>query len=119
MQFESSYELDGSVFVVKIPKYLSADISEEFKNFLDDIVDSGNYRIIIDLSEAEYVDSSGLGALVSRLAHCRSLQGDIRLAYPSEFMYSLLKITHLDQVLKLYASLDEAIDSFSSPSDKK
>jgi anti-sigma B factor antagonist len=119
MKFESSYELDGKVLVVKIPKYLSADTSGEFKEYLDDVVDSGNYRIIIDLSEAEYVDSSGLGALVSRLAYCRSLQGDIRLAYPSEFMYSLLNITHLDQVLKLFASLEEAIESFSSPGDKK
>jgi anti-sigma B factor antagonist len=119
MKFKSSYELDGKVFVVTIPKYLSADTSEEFKEFLDDVVDSGNYRIIIDLSQAEYVDSSGLGALVSRLAYCRSLQGDIRLAYPSEFMKSLLKITHLDKVLKVYQTLDEAVDSFASPGDKQ
>lgn len=117
MKFNSSYALDGKIFVVKIPKQLSADISEEFKDFLYDVVDSGNYRIVIDLSETEYVDSSGLGAIVSRLAYCRSLHGDIRLAFPSEFMNSLLKITHLDQVLKVYPTVEEAVNSFSSPGE--
>ena len=104
--------------IVKIPKYLSTETSEDFKDFLYDVVDSGNYRIVIDLSETEYVDSSGLGAIVSRLAYCRSLHGDIRLAYPSEFMNSLLKITHLDQVLKVFTDLDEAVKSFASPDDQ-
>ncbi|UCF65581.1 MAG: STAS domain-containing protein [bacterium] len=113
MEFHFSKHLEDKVVVVEIPKYLSADISEEFKDFLYDIVEKGNHWIVIDLSEAEYVDSSGLGAIVSRLAYCRALKGDIRLAAPSEFMKSLLKITHLDQVLKVYPDTDAAISSFT------
>ena len=114
MEFHFSESQDGNVVVVEIPKYLSADISEDFKDFLYDLVDQGKFRIVIDLSHAEYVDSSGLGAIVSRLAYCRSLQGDIRLASPSEFMTSLLKITHLDQVLKVFPDVENAVSSFSS-----
>jgi anti-sigma B factor antagonist len=113
MEFHFSKHLEDRVAVVEIPKYLSADVSEEFKDFLYEIVEKGNHQIVIDLSRAEYVDSSGLGAIVSRLAYCRSLKGDIRLAAPSEFMSSLLKITHLDQVLKVYSDTDAAISSFT------
>jgi anti-sigma B factor antagonist len=113
MEFHFTESQDGNVVVVEIPKYLSADTSEDFKDFLYGLVDQGKYRIVIDLSHAEYVDSSGLGAIVSRLAYCRSLKGDIRLASPSEFMNSLLKITHLDQVLKVFPNSEEAIGSFS------
>jgi anti-sigma B factor antagonist len=113
MDFHFSENQESDVVIVEIPTYLSADISEDFKDFLYDLVDRGKIRIIIDLSNAEYVDSSGLGAIVSRLAYCRSLKGDIRLASPSEFMTSLLKITHLDQVLKVFPDLEQAVGSFS------
>ena len=112
MEFQFKENQPENVVVVEIPKYLSADISEDFKDFLYDLVDRDKIRIVIDLTLAEYVDSSGLGAIVSRLAYCRSLKGDIRLASPSEFMTSLLKITHLDQVLKVYPDVDNAINSF-------
>jgi len=113
MEFQFSEKMEGRVVVVEIPKYLSADISEEFKEFLYEIVGKGKHQIVIDLSQAEYVDSSGLGAIVSRLAYCRALNGDIRLAAPSEFMVSLLNITHLDKVLKVYPDTHSAVSSFA------
>lgn len=114
MEFQFTESQEENVVVVEIPKYLSADISEDFKDFLYDLVDREKIRIVIDLSHAEYVDSSGLGAIVSRLAYCRSLKGDIRLASPSEFMTSLLKITHLDQVLKVFSDVKDAVSSFGN-----
>ena len=114
MEFQFTESQEGNVVVVEIPKYLSADISEDFKDFLYDLVDREKIGIVIDLSQAEYVDSSGLGAIVSRLAYCRSLKGDIRLASPSEFMTSLLKITHLDQVLKVFPDVKDAVSSFGN-----
>lgn len=114
MEINSKEALDGKVVVVEIPRYLSADTSEEFKDYLYRIVSEGKYQLVIDLSKAEYVDSSGLGAIVSRIAVCRSNHGDIRLAAPSPFMVSLLNITHLDQVLKIFPAVEEAIQSYLS-----
>ncbi len=113
MDFQTHRASDGKVVIITVPKYLSTDVSEEFKEYLYSLVAEDNHKIIIDLSGTEYVDSSGLGAMVSRIAECRSNNGDIRLASPSEFMVSLLDITHLDQVLKIFPDTDSAIKSFS------
>ncbi len=112
MEFPLRKALEDKVVIIDIPKYLSTDVSEEFKDYLYQIVGKGNYHLVIDLSQAEYVDSSGLGAIVSRIAECRSHQGDIRLAAPSQFMVSLLNITHLDQVLKVFPDVETAIESY-------
>ncbi len=113
-----SKALDGEVIIIEIPKRLSADISDNFRDFLYNLVEKGKCKIVIDLSKTEYVDSSGLGAIVSRIAVCRSNKGDIRLASPKEFMAYQLKITHLDQVLKTYKDTSAAVDSFKSMSFK-
>jgi anti-sigma B factor antagonist len=114
MEINLKEALEGKVIVVEIPRYLSAETSEEFKDFLYRIVDEGKYQLVLDLSKAEYVDSSGLGAIVSRIAVCRSNQGDIRLAAPSQFMVSLLKITNLDQILKVFPDVEAAVQSYQS-----
>jgi anti-sigma B factor antagonist len=106
--------LEGKVVVVEIPRYLSAETSEEFRDFLYQIVDEGKYRLVLDLSKSEYVDSSGLGAIVSRIAVCRSNQGDIKLAAPSQFMVSLLKTTNLDRILEVFSEVEAAVQSYQA-----
>jgi anti-sigma B factor antagonist len=113
MNFKTHRFSDGQIVVISVPKYLSTDISEEFKDYLYSLVNQDNHKIIIDLSQTEYVDSSGMGAIVSRIGECRSKHGDIRLACPSEFMVSLLNITQLDKVIKTFPDTDSAIKSFS------
>jgi anti-sigma B factor antagonist len=114
MDFPISKALDGEVTIIEIPKRLSADISDNFRDFLYSLVEKGNHKLVIDLSKTEYVDSSGLGAIVSRIAVCRSNKGDIRLASPKAFMDYQLKITHLDRVLKTYKDMNAAVDSFKA-----
>jgi anti-sigma B factor antagonist len=112
MDFNYKEELEGKVIVIEIPKQLSAEISDEFKDFLYDLVEKGKFKIVVDLARTDYVDSSGLGAIVSRISVCRSNEGDIRLAAPSEFMESLLNITHLDKVLQTFNDVNTAVESF-------
>lgn len=112
MEFTMREELDGEVVVIEIPKHLSGEISDQFKDFLYKLVEKGKYKIVIDGSKSVYLDSSGLGAVVSRIATCRSNNGDIRMAAPSEFMDYLLEITHLNQVLQTFKNVETAVTSF-------
>ncbi len=67
---------------------------------------------MLDLKNTEYLDSSGLGAFISQIAACRSNQGDIYLAAPSEYIRSLLNITHLNKVLKSFDNVKAAVENF-------
>ena len=65
--------------------------------------------VVVDLSQTEFVDSSGLGALVSCLKTARQSGGDLRLAAPSEQVTMVLGLTNLDRVLRPRPSVDEAL----------
>jgi anti-sigma B factor antagonist len=66
--------------------------------------------VVIDLSGTEFVDSSGLGALVACLKTARQAGGDLRLAAPSEQVSMVLGLTNLDRVLRPRATVQEALD---------
>jgi anti-sigma B factor antagonist len=63
----------------------------------------------VNLAETTFVDSSGLGALVSGLKSARQAGGDLRLVAPSEQVSMVLRLTNLDRVLQPRASVEEAL----------
>jgi anti-sigma B factor antagonist len=71
------------------------------------ITDHGS-RIVVDLSGVEFMDSSGLGALVSALKTTRQAGGDLRISAPSAQVQMVLKLSNLDRVLAAYSSPAEA-----------
>ena len=111
--FQTTQELTGKVTVIQIPERLDLHNSEDLKILFNDFAQQGHYNWVIDLHKTEYLDSSGLGAFVSQISECRSNHGDIYLAAPSEFVQSLLEITHLNKVLKTFNSVQLAVNSFS------
>jgi len=111
MNFKVS-EKNENVVVIKTPERFTVEVSSEFKGILNDLVQEQKYKIVIDLTDTKYMDSSGLGAIVSRIAATRANQGDIRLAKPSKFVEELLDLTQLMRILKIYKSTKSAINSY-------
>ena len=65
--------------------------------------------LIVDLKEVSFMDSSGLGALISAFKESKKSGGDLRLANANEQLNHILKISALNRVLSLYNSLEEAL----------
>ena len=59
------------------------------------------------------MDSSGLGAIVSKIAVTRSNNGDIRLAAVQKYIDYLLNLTHLNKILQIYPNIEDAVESFN------
>ncbi|MFP4474210.1 MAG: STAS domain-containing protein [Desulfatibacillaceae bacterium] len=112
MAINTRLEKDGDILVIEAPRRLGADVAGELREILKRAVEDGIYRLVVDLSRTETVDSTGLGAMVSRIALARSNGGDVRLAAPNSFVRNLLQITHLDQVFKDYSDTASAVASF-------
>lgn len=100
---------DKKAAVIKIPTRLDASNSLPFKDKLNEIIDKGFKYILIDLSKTNFIDSSGLGALVGKISTCRKNNGDIRLISPTQRVVEILQITNLDKILKIYKSIDDAM----------
>lgn len=73
------------------------------------LVSEGHARIVVDLSATEFMDSSGLGALVSCLKKTRQAGGDLRLASPSEQVTTVLDLTNLSRVLRPSPTVADAV----------
>jgi len=65
-------------------------------------------RIVVDLSAVDFIDSSGLGALIGGLKAARQEGGDLRIACAGDQVKAVLKLTNLDRILAPYGTVEEA-----------
>ncbi|AYJ50685.1 STAS domain-containing protein [Rhodococcus sp. P1Y] len=100
--------IDGGAVVLAPQGRLNMVAAPTLRAQLHGLVEGGNSRIVVDLSETEFIDSSGLGALVSGLKAARQAGGDLRIATPSQQVETVLELTNLNRVLRTYTSIDAA-----------
>lgn len=72
------------------------------------LVADGHRCIVVDLSRTEFLDSTGLGALVVGLKRLRAHDGHMRVVCTTPRVRKVFEITHVDRVLPLYESVDDA-----------
>jgi anti-sigma B factor antagonist len=66
-------------------------------------------RIVIDLTEVTFLDSTGLGVMLGALGRARTTERSVALVGPNDMVKRVLQITRLDQVFPTYARLDDAL----------
>lgn len=112
MSFNTSFKESENIYVVTTPERIDAGNSQALKDVVMDIVSKNFFKIVIDLSSTAFIDSSGLGALVSKISVCKNNGGDVRLVVTSKRIIEILQITHLDKILKCFDNLNDALKSF-------
>ncbi len=98
----------NGVAVISIAGRLNMVTAVRFREVVADAVAEGSTRVAVDLSSVTFLDSSGLGALISGLKTARQSGGDLRLVAPTEQVQLVLKLTNMDRVLAEYADIDAA-----------
>lgn len=102
--------MESGVVIVKPAGRLNMGAASQLRKQLHSIVEEGDGRIVVDLSATEFIDSSGLGALISGLKFARMAGGDLRIAAPTRQVCTVLELTNLNRVLPSYESADSAFD---------
>lgn len=67
----------------------------------------GGSHVVVDLADTDFMDSSGLGALIAGLKTARAAGGDLRIARAQTQVLTVLKLTNLDQILHPHDTVDE------------
>jgi anti-sigma B factor antagonist len=103
----------GSVLVLAFAESatLEGDTSARFKEKIRGLIGEGRRNLVIDLGLVTFIDSSGLGALISALKVLRSNGGDLKLVNVGEKVHSVLEITKLLRVFDTYATAEDALGS--------
>jgi anti-sigma B factor antagonist len=99
----------GDVLIVwPLEKRIDAATSAEFKQKMSEWIDAGNRKIVLNLSEVDFIDSSGLGAIISSLKKI-SGKGDLVICGVKETVMSLFRLTRMHRVFDILGSEDEAV----------
>ena len=102
----------GGVTVVQVDGQLIVGNRHELKDLVQAALDRGERRLLIDFSRTGYIDSSGLGALVSIPKKVRENNGTLRLAGLNEDLRSLFELTKLDTLFTITETPEQALASF-------
>ncbi len=102
---------DNETLLVEVNGQLVVTNRHEFKQAVLDEVERGARLVIVDFAASPYIDSSGLGALVSLGKRLRELGGDLRLAGLNDDLRTLFELTRLDALFPLFATRADAVAS--------
>ena len=92
---------------------LDANNSEELKGEFRSLFESGEKDLIIDLKEVHFIDSSGLGALVSGFKNASAQHGSLKLSNLQSQVKSMFELTRLHRVFDIFSTVDDALQSYT------
>ena len=112
-----TYTNVDNIKVVNFSGRIIYDTEEVVKKELDKIVNENNKKIVFNLSDLTYINSSGLGLLINVLKQVRASNGDIKLSNLRPELSELFRITSLNSVFKIYNEESEAIEHFKKQTE--
>lgn len=83
------------------------EVGPKLVEVVSDALEEGAKKFVVDLSEVRYISSSGIGLLITMLTKMRNKGGEVYLTAPSEHVKKLLIITKLNNIFKVYESIDD------------
>ncbi len=103
----------GDVLVVTcLEERLDAKVSAEFIQEMALFIKNGNQYIVLDISNINFIDSSGLGAIVASLKQLGD-KGDLAICGINKSILSMFRITRLDRVVKIFSEKEEALSQLT------
>ena len=107
--------MDGVTIVDLSGRITLGEASVVVRDVINDLMGKGNKKILLNLVEVNYIDSSGIGVLVSSFSSVRSQGGELKLVNLSKRIGDLLKITKVYSLFDVKGDEAAAVASFSRP----
>ena len=111
MRFTLKKDKSG-VVIVGVEGQLIVGNRQELKQKVLDALESGGRKFVVDFTKTGYIDSSGLGVLVSLSKKIREQGGDLRLCGLNEDLQTLFELTKLDTLFAIAKTSEEALAAF-------
>jgi anti-sigma B factor antagonist len=111
----SAEAIDGDTQLVRAEGELDLYAAPDLKQRLADSIEAGKTRIVVDLTDAAFMDSTALGVLIGALKRVRLRDGSLTVASAQPTILRILEVTGMDQVLDLHATAAEALAAVARP----
>ncbi|GIF69543.1 anti-sigma factor antagonist [Asanoa ishikariensis] len=102
-------EQRGDVVVVSVGGELDMATAPQLQDQITDLLDRGLSRLVFDLTDVSFCDSTGLSVFVRAKNSTDDVNGVVRLAAPQRGVRRILEVSGLVEVLHTYSTVDEAV----------
>jgi anti-sigma B factor antagonist len=110
MGFDVSQQ--GEVTLVEVEGQLIVGNRQELKQQVLEQLENGDRKFVIDFAKTGYIDSSGLGVLVSLSKKIREQGGELRLSSLNDDLRTLFELTKLDTLFRIADTKEQAMEGF-------
>jgi anti-sigma B factor antagonist len=102
----------GDIAVVTLQaEHLDASAADEFKRSMIPVLDA-NTKVVLDMSPLQFVDSAGLGAILSCLRRLSAANGDLKLCCLTKPVRAVFEISRMHRIFDIFPTRAEAIQAF-------
>lgn len=106
-------EIKGDAVIFHLSgKIMGGEDSTRFHGQIHEQTDAGKKKIVIALGEVEWMNSSGIGMLISILTTVKNNKGELRIANTPKKVQNLINIVQIERILKSYDTVEDALKSF-------
>ena len=102
----------GNVVILDINGEIDLYNAPEIKEIISKLIEEQKYSIIINLDKVSYIDSSGIGALISSLSNLKKYQGGLKIIHVSGSVRKVFELTKLTSFFEIFDKEQDAIASF-------
>jgi len=110
---EITQKRKGDIVVLVIVGEIDLYNAPEIKDIIHKLIEERNYNVIIDLEKVSYIDSSGIGALISSLSNLKKYQGGLKIINVYASVKKVFELTKLTSFFEIFDSENEAVASFN------
>lgn len=112
MNLKNTIQGNGILVIQIQEENLDASNVREFREEMQKLI-KDNDRVVLDMSHLKFVDSSGLGALISCLRDTNGRKGDFRLSNLSRSVLALFELMRMHRVFSIHDTADSAVGSYN------
>ena len=94
-------------------KLMGGSDADIFRDKIHSLIEAGQKKVIVNLADVRWVNSTGVGILITGYTTLRKNKGDLKLMHVSNKIRSLLYVTKLNLIFECFDDEDEAINSFN------
>jgi anti-sigma B factor antagonist len=109
-------DADGGVVAVAVSGEIDLFTAPELKAAIADAVDGGSTRIVVDLTQTTFLDSTALGVLIGAVKRLRSTDGALSIVNTDATIAKTFEITGLDQIFTIRPTRGEAVEALDGDS---
>jgi anti-sigma B factor antagonist len=113
----TEHSIDAERHVLAVRGEIDLFTAPELKQVLAESIEAGRIRIIVDLTETTFLDSTALGVLIGAVKRLRSRDGALALVNVDENIAKTFEITGLDQIFTILDTREEAVRSIDAAHD--